>query len=155
MIIQKQDRFADGTISIVPVLIPAGPGWEEVPINQKYSMGFPIRAFIHRESGLSVLSAVEVMADENKGPEYHVSISKQSRIKGPSRCDSNEAKWVLEQFKLAGAEEDNHVPSGMVRNFWRTVAEPLIGLECPCKESEPVIREDKGDFIWRPAPETK
>lgn len=51
---------------------------------------------------------------------------------------------------LEGAEEDNHVPHGKVRNFWRPVAELLVGKECECKAEEPVIREDKGDFIWRP-----
>ena len=149
------DRFTDGTVSIVSVLRPPqGEGWREIPTSHLPSMGFPIRAFFHAESSLAVLSAVEVMADENKGPEYHLSISKQ-RTSGPYRCDSNEAKWVCDQFALVGAEEDNHVSGGNVRNFWRTVAEPLIGLECACKDSEPVIREDKGDFIWRPAPKAE
>jgi hypothetical protein len=85
----------------------------------------------------------------DKGPEYHVSISKQL-FAGPTRCTSDEARWVLEQFGLDGAEEDNHVPGGVVRNFWRPVATGLIGLECECKAEEPAIREDKGDFVWRP-----
>lgn len=114
--------------------------------------GYPLRAFMHDESGLSVLSAVEVVNDEQaNGPEYHISISKG----GTRRCDSNEAAWVLKQFALEGAEEDNHVPSGVVRNFWRTVAEPLIGKECECKDTETAIKEDKGDFIWREAPRAK
>jgi hypothetical protein len=71
---------------------------------------------------------------------------------GPARCDRNEAKWALEQFGLDGAEEDNHVPGGVVRNYWRTVATGLIGLECECKAEEPAISEDKGDFVWRAAP---
>lgn len=146
----SQDTFSNGIVSVVAVLAPKGQGWRELPTSAKYSMGYPIRAFFHDESSLAVLSAVEVMADENKGPEYHLSISKQLRNLGTSRCDSNEAKWVLAQFGLESAEEDNHVPSGLVRNFWRTVAEPLIGLECSCKESEPAIRENKGDFTWRP-----
>lgn len=119
-------------------------------MSRPYSFGYPIRAFTHDESGLCVLSAVEVMADEDKGPEYHISISKNG-----GRCDSQEAKWVLKQFKLDGAEEDNHVPHGMVRNFWRTVAEPLIGEECPCKATETAIKEEKGDFIWREAPKAR
>jgi hypothetical protein len=109
------DTFASGEISIVPVLRPKGAGWSERPIDPRFSMGYPCRAFFHAESALAVMSAVEVMSDEDKGPEYHISISKQ---KGrPSRCDSNEAKWVLQQFGLEGAEEDNHVHSGIVRNF--------------------------------------
>lgn len=146
------DEFSDGTMSIVKVLTPVRGGWREIPTTHAPSMGYPIRAFFHAESRLAVLSAVEVMEDENKGPEYHLSISKQT-MSGPQRCDSNEATWVLVEFNLSGAEEDNHVPHGIVRNFWRTVAEPLIGQECECKASEPIIREDKGDYIWRPAPE--
>jgi hypothetical protein len=81
----------------------------------------------------------------------HISISKQLPNGTGGRCDSNEAKCVLVQFGLDGAEEDNHVPHGIVRNFWRPLADRLVGLECPCKENEPEIREDKGDIVWRPA----
>lgn len=144
------DTYADGTKSIVSVLRPRGPGWREVP--QGHMLGYPCRAFMHDKSSLAVLSAVEVASDENKGPEYHISISKQIVGFGTRRCDSNEARWVLDQFGLEGAEEDNHVASGLVRNFWRTVATGLIGLECACKDAEPAIVEDKGDFIWRAAP---
>jgi hypothetical protein len=143
------DTFAGtGIRSITACLSPMGSGWTEVPADQRFTMGFPLRAFLHR-SGLFVMSAVETVSDEDKGPEYHLSITKQVNGK-PIRCDSNAAKWVLEQFGLDGAEEDNHVPFGMVRNFWRAVATGMIGLECKCKAEEPAIREDKGDFVWRP-----
>jgi len=89
--------------------------------------------------------AVEV-PDKKIGFEYHISITKM----GMKRCDSNEAKWVLRQFGLDGWEEDNHVPYGVARHFWRPVAENLVGLECKCKADEPEIVEDKGDYIWRP-----
>lgn len=146
------DSFSDGTQSIVNVLRPKGSGWQEIDRKIPNLMGYPMKTFFHAESLLAVLSAVEVTDEKpSKGPEYHISISKQTVPM--SRCTSNEAKWVCEQFGLEGAEEDNHVPAGMVRNFWRPVADRLVGLECECKESEPVIREDKGDFEWRPAPE--
>lgn len=148
------DTYADGTRSIVAVLRPHGEGWEEFPGAKAYSLGYPCRAFYHNRSRLFVMSAVEVANDADgidKGPEYHISISKQL-VSGPTRCDSNEARWVLAQFQLDGAEEDNHVQSGKVRNFWRTVATGLIGLECACKAEEPAIIEDKGDFVWRDAP---
>jgi hypothetical protein len=115
-------------------------------------MGYATRAFAHRE-GFLVLSAVEVAADADgidRGPEYHLSFSKE--VAGfKVRCDTNDAVWLLREFELEGAEEDNHVPHGFVRNFWRPVAENLVGMECACKEDEPAIREDKGDFVWRPA----
>jgi len=59
---------------------------------------------------------------------------------------------MIRQFDAEGAEEDNHVPYGFVRNFWLPVNQSLIGFECPCKATEPVMKENKGDYIWRPAP---
>ncbi|AHC47973.1 hypothetical protein AX27061_3513 [Achromobacter xylosoxidans NBRC 15126 = ATCC 27061] len=56
---------------------------------------------------------------------------------------------MLDEFDLIDANEDNHVPSGRVRNFWRPVADRWAGYECPCQENEPAMREDKGDFVWR------
>jgi hypothetical protein len=147
------DTYADGTRSITSVLKPKGGGWRELPCDKSFSMGHPSRMFFHAKSSLAVISAVEVADDGkvDKGPEYHISISKQT-VLGPGRCDSNAAKWVLEQFGLDGSEEDNHVPHGVVRNFWRPVAGRFVGLECECRAEEPAIREDKGDFVWRPAP---
>ena len=117
-------------------------------------MGYPSRAFIHNGSRLAVISAVEVASEPgmDKGFEYHVSISKQLSGGIGVRCDPNEDAWVLAQFGLEGAEEDNYVPHGYVRNFWRPVAAGLVGIECPCKADEPAINEDKGDFVWRAAP---
>lgn len=144
------DTYSNGVQCIVEVLRPKGKGWVEIPLNKRYSLGYPSRAF--RFAGICVISAVEVATEPgmDKGFEYHISISKQFLDGRKGRCDSTEAKWVLDQFGLDGAEEDNHVPHGFVRNFWRPVANSLVGIECPCKESEPEIREDKGDFVWRP-----
>lgn len=144
------DNFSNGIASVIKPLRPKGGEWREVPYDQSINFGFPARAWIHHESGLAVISAVETMSDEDKGPEYHISISKQIYGYGSQRCTSNEANWVLRQFDLDGAEEDNHVPYGNVRNFWRPVANNLVGMECKCKAEEPAIVEDKGDFVWRP-----
>jgi hypothetical protein len=139
--------------TIIQPLRPKGDGWHEFPIDRKYTLGYDAFLFVH-ENGLKVISAVEVAEDGggfNKGPEYHLSVSVQTPL-GPVRCTGEAARWVLGEFGLEGAEEDNHVPNGKARHFWRAVNESLIGLECPCKEDEPVIREDKGDYVWRPAP---
>jgi len=97
------------------------------------------------------MSAVEVARDPDdieKGPEYHVSVSKN--IGGiVMRASRNEARFVIKAFDMLDADEDNHVPGGQVRNFWKPVAENLIGHVCPCKEEEPAMVEDKGDYIWR------
>ena len=148
------DTFIDGTRSIIAVLRPKGSEWEEIPGANQFTLGFPCRSFWHKRSNLFVMSAVETVTGDGpeKGPEYHISISKPGGPGVSGRCDSNDAGWVLDQFGMDGAEEDNHVPNGKVRNFWRPVASRFVGLECECKAEEPAIVEDKGDFIWRPAP---
>lgn len=116
--------------------------------------GYPIERWLHYATDIQVLSAVEVATDKDgssNGPEYHLSTSRM--MFSPFRAvriDTNAAKWVLAEFGLDGAEEDNHVPGGVVRNFWRPVASGLVGKECRCKAEEVVIKENKGDFIWRP-----
>lgn len=126
-------------------------GWRllnRIPPNtttfMNFGYGFDIWRYPAR--GLTVVSAVEVSEDHHQGrrPDYHISISKDGE-----RCNSNEAKFVCKVFDMEDAEEDNHVPNGKVRNFWKPVAENLIGDLCPCKESEPAMVEDKGDYVWR------
>lgn len=119
--------------------------------------GYPCHRWFHTASEIQVLSAVEVATDKDgssNGPEYHISISRLrnafARNAKPERVDTNDAKFVLADFGLDGAEEDNHVPGGVVRNFWRPVASGLVGKECKCKAEEVVIRENRGDFVWRP-----
>lgn len=136
--------------SLIQPKRPTGKGWKIakwwVCPPQLAALGYPVEPWIH-ENGLFVLSAVEVTDQPDEmplGPLYHVSITRNS-----TRATGAEAAWVIEQFGMSDAEEDNHVPGGKVRNFWRPVADHLSGYECPCKEDEPVIKEDKGDFEWR------
>ncbi len=135
---------------------PSGSGWRKgPPVPARYTLGYDAEAWIHPLHNLRVISAVEVVTPEPGGealgPEYHVSVSKGGNPDGsPARCSSEEARWVLSEFALEDAEEDNHVPNGRVRNFWRAVADKFSGYECLCKDAEPAIREDKGDFVWRP-----
>ncbi|WP_261533582.1 hypothetical protein [Burkholderia multivorans] len=138
--------------SVIKPRRPKADGWKFMgPASPEATLGYEGECWFHRASCLFAISAVEVAAPEggvSKGPEYHVSISLQT-LAGPARCTSADAVFVLAAFDLLEAEEDNHVPNGLVRNFWRPVAEPLIGLECACKADEPAIVEDKGDFVWR------
>jgi hypothetical protein len=148
------DTYTDGVTSVVSVKRPRLAGWREVPIpSAKLARSGVVRAFVHDASSLAVISAVEVVDDGRvDGPEYHLSVSRQHRALGTRRCSANEARWVLVQFGIPEAIEDNHVPSGLVRNFWRPVADPMVGRECLCVAGEPAIVEDKGDYVWRAAP---
>jgi hypothetical protein len=141
--------FGTDIESIAKPLRPKGSGWRELPADQRFSAGHPLRAFMHA-SALFVMSGVEFVGGTGQAPaqEYHLSISRSTPA-GPQRCDRNQARWVLKEFGFDGGLEDNHVPFGKVRNFWRPVAAPLIGKICECNDDEPAIVEDKGDFIWR------
>lgn len=135
---------------IIPPLRPnEKDGWIRLANPPAWvSLGYAAERWLHEGQDLCVISAVEVAKDADgidRGPEYHISIS----LGGRSRCTSQQAKQVLADFGCDGAEEDNHVPGGFVRNFWRPVADRFIGLQCACKEAEPAIVENKGDFIWR------
>lgn len=144
------DTFAGtGIQSIIKPLKPKGSGWREIPADQRFSAGHPLRAFLHA-SDIFVMSAVEFVGDPGQEPaqEFHISISRHT-ASGPQRCDTSAAKWALRQFGGEGFLEDNHVPFGKVRNFWRPVADPLVGQVCDCVAEEPAIVEDKGDFVWR------
>lgn len=132
------------TESIIKPKEPKGYGWiRAMRLPRETTMGYEGYQWVWPEKGFTVFSALEVVKPEI-GPEYHLSISKNG-----GRCSRNEARFITKQFGMQDAEEDNHVPGGFVRNFWLPVNENLIGVECPCKAVEPVMRENKGDFEWR------
>lgn len=137
----------DVSESIIKPKRPSVAGWSQgEPPPQWVTLGYPGEVW-HSIDGFTVISAVEVVKDLNdidKGPEYHVSATRQGR-----RCTRNEARYVLKAFNMEGSEEDNHVPNGKARHYWLPIASNLIGYECPCKDTETAIKEDKADFIWR------
>ena len=142
--------------SVIAPLKPALGLWvgPMKPNQAVTSMGYPCHLWICRGRSVSVISALEVAKDKDgieRGPEYHISIAKQTPA-GPTRVSAAEAKEVLYEFAplLDGWEEDNHVPGGVVRNFWRPVADRMVGLECACKGTEALVIE--GDFESRPLP---
>ena len=137
---------------IIKPLQPTGKGWSGGrDVRAQLRSGYPITQWWYGPLRLYVLSAVEVAMDTDgvhRGPEYHLSVSKQTSMLQPSRCSAEEGQLVLQAFGLDGWEEDNHVPNGVVRNYWRAVAENMVGRECACKETEPKVVE--GDFEHRP-----
>ncbi|WP_066338455.1 hypothetical protein [Azohydromonas lata] len=139
------------TLSIIQPRQPTASGWRLATWwtcpRELAEIGYPVQAWEHTASGLFVLSAVEVAHDPGApdlGPEYHLSISLRGH-----RCSTADALFALAAFELLDATEDNHVPGGKVRNFWRAVADHLSGHVCPCQDEEPAMREDRGDYVWR------
>lgn len=128
---------------------------QELKALDPWMRAYPPHIWFHEENGISVVSGVEVVepgpGEQDLGPEYHLSIV--SVIQGRSqRCSTVDAMWVLAQFDLMDAKEDNHGPLKLARSFWRPVADHLSGFECPCQETEPAVVLDKGDYVWRPQP---
>lgn len=132
---------------------PSGPGWVRHPLTPAFAAqvaqmgGFPTETWAHEQVMLWCISSVEVAKEPGQpelGPEYHLSVSMMGE-----RCSPAQAAWALAQFGLTDAREDNHVPHGKARNYWRPVADRLSGYECPCVAEEPAVREDNGSFVWR------
>lgn len=149
-------------LNIIKPIEPIGadglplPGWS---YNTRLPTEYELHAWDH-EYGVSALTGLEVVEEkdhpESSGPHYHVSLTRWYRargeLKGPIRIDSADAAYVLREFfgGLEGWEEDNHIKGGKARHFWRPVDESKIGMECFCKQHEPRIIEDGGDYVWRP-----
>lgn len=137
---------------IIPPLRPQGERWTGGrDIRQRLQSGYPVTEWWYGPLRLYVMSAVEVATDADgisRGPEYHISVSKQTAALRPERCSAEEGAFVLKAFGLDGWEEDNHAPDGKVRNYWRAVAENMVGRECACKETEHLVVE--GDYEHRP-----
>jgi len=120
----------------------------ELVKTEKDTRGYDRHWYVHPE-GFIACSAMEVtngIIRNDYIPQFHLSISKA----GGRRCSSQDAAFICKQFGLGDALEDNHVQSGFVRNFWLPVDENKQGRECECVNDEIAIKEDKGDFIWRP-----
>lgn len=142
--------------ALQPILLPKRPvraGWAQWPVAsaELERRAYVIERWYNRAHEVQVLSSIEVVSGEGPDrPEYHVSISglrwQSDRI---HRCSESLARWVLQQFDFTDYAQDNHVPNGLVRNYWRPVAENKSPI-CHCTESEPKIVEDKGDYVWRP-----
>lgn len=123
---------------------PSSPDWRMLD-RIRVHMGFPAERWVSRFGHVAV-TAVETPVDnhtENLGPEYHVSISKAG-----GRVSADEVPELLRVWDMEGADEDNHVPGGIARHFWKVVAAKYAGFVCPCKQTEHAITE--GDYVWRP-----
>lgn len=117
-------------------------------------LGIPAELWIYNNAPfLKVISAVEPVGTghgEDRSLHYHVSISRGHYGQYPLRATSNQAKQAVIAFGIQDGEEDNHVPDGVVRNFFMSVNEEVRGIPCECVGTEIEMSLDKGDFIWRP-----
>lgn len=130
-------------------------GWKQIPFTYPRGYGTPyvIEKYWNPSQEVQAITSIEVVRPEGGGeprPEYHVSVSGFAPDgQAPYRVSESRAQWALQQFSAAGFLEDNHVPNGVVRNFWRPVADPAVGEVCKCVDEEPAMHEMKGDFTWR------
>lgn len=158
---QTVDVDVYGLPLILKPFRPVQPGWARVPVAWQQPPGGPrfapyaIEKYYNRGQELQVITAIEVVLPDSEivlegRPEYHVSVSglkwMADRI---YRVSDSRARWAMKQFGYADFTEDNHVPDGLVRNFWRPIDQRYVGEICKCVEREPAIRTMKGDYVWR------
>lgn len=74
-------------------------------------------------------------------PQYHVSFSHQGQ-----RINHGWMEPLLKQWNIESFEEDNHVPNGKVRNFWKSFDPEQ--KQCRCKDIEEP-HEEVGGYVWR------
>lgn len=117
-----------GTASVAPlvgraILQPKRPvraGWAQWPVEnaELAARAYVIERWYNRAHEVQVLSGIEMVSGE--GPdraEYHVSISGLRWMASrPHRCSESLARWVLKEFDFTDYAQDNHVPSGIVKN---------------------------------------
>ncbi len=145
-------------VSVIQPLAPKNVTWQEVPVEGPMAASkYPVRRWIQWPQslqdlvGISIMSAMEVVADEPGGeefPQYHISVSCFDNRGKSIRPSRDMAYEVLAAFGTDGFEVDNHVPNSTVWNFWRHVADPVIGKPCVCVKDETLVIE--GDYPWRP-----
>ncbi len=142
---------------IVKPLRPSGAGWVQwpwiAPPGYEDLRPYAIERWYNRGHEVQVMSSIENVQPEanvEARHEYHLSVSGvkfgANRI---YRVSDSRARWAMREFRFDEFFEDNHVPGGLVRNYWRPVADPLVGQVCVCVEREPTMREMQGDYIWR------
>lgn len=114
---------------------------------------YVIERYYNRGEELQVMTAIERVDPEDGGEprlEYHLSVSGvKYRAPRPYRVSDSRGRFACKCFGFEGYTEDNHAPHGKVRNYWRPVEDRLQGIECPCLDTEPAMREMQGDYIWR------
>ena len=136
----------EAVISAIQPKKPSGPKWKQVPYESM--TGYPALMFFHKPSKILVISAVEVASDapgEEPICSYHISMTRN----GKRRTRPEETRFALRAFDMEDSNEDNHVPFGLARNFWRPVNDNMADHVCPCQDTEPAMVEDKGSFVWR------
>ncbi|HZF28716.1 MAG TPA: hypothetical protein VE907_06345 [Gammaproteobacteria bacterium] len=142
---------------IVKPFRPLTGGWEPVEVAwpRDRRQRYVIEKYYNRGQELQVITAIEMVEPDDlvvrpRRAEFHVSVSGLKWMApAPYRVSDSRARWAMKQFGYAGYTEDNHVPGGIARNYWRPVDDHFQGEVCKCLEREPTMREMKGDYVWR------
>lgn len=116
---------------------------------------YAVERYYNQALEVQVITAIEALEQPDRSTrfEYHISVTGcRAQTHRVYRCSDQTAKCALEMFGFTNYAEDNHVPGGLARNYWRPVVETQ-DPGCECFDTEPKIIEDKGDYIWRHAPD--
>lgn len=142
---------------IVKPYRPTTGGWIRVEVAwpRDRLQPYVIEKYYNRGQELQVITAIEMVEPDGvvklaPRAEFHVSVSGLKWMApAPYRVSDSRARWAMRQFGFDGYTEDNHVPDGIARNYWRPLADHLQGEVCKCLEREPAIHAMKGDYVWR------
>lgn len=124
---------------------PTRRGWKRVPVPPQITAG---RDNTHAISVwrcgpiavISELANMEAPDGDGLTPQWLVSVTADGKRPAQWQVDK-----VLEDFGMAGAEEDNHFP-GKARGFF-LVVDPTRRVDCQCKTDETVVVEPDG-YTW-------
>lgn len=125
---------------------PWRSGWQRLPSLRDR---IELHRWWHARERLLVVSSAPVA--EFRGelrPQWQVSASKVFVGGHERRPTDDEVAFVLREFRIVGAEEDNHMP-GLARHFWMLCdLAPGDEMGCECKEGEETVVEPDG-FKWQ------
>lgn len=152
----RKREWGRGAPQLMPSLRPAAPVFQErtpggspgfwrgwIPLDAPPMHPAPLSVSRWSYGPIVVISALEDAEypdGQGRGPQWHVSISRNGRR--PSVADVRKA---LRSFRMVGSEEDNHHP-GVARHFWLPV-DPSHRVDCQCKVDEEIIVEGDG-YTW-------
>lgn len=129
----------------VPCKRPVSGAWRRVYVTGS------VELYDHALIPLRVLSSVDWVGETEGGNgwEYHVSVSRRTKTFRQRVASDDVVKMALEAFGMTEAREDNHVPNGVVRNFWLPVDGRPPHCDCETTEAPHPMGDGTTSAVWR------